>query len=375
MPRPRIEVEITPGVQRRGAPTATGPAFMATAAGNGPTDPVELTSKAEAEALFGAIPFAQWVGDALTEGAPKVTAVRAAGALAELTTGEWDAALSLINRNYGPGQVLIPGVATPAAHSALLAHAASTGRTVLLDGDEDPTSAELLGLAATARTAAGAERAGLVASWVRAAGTGGVARTVPGSVVAAGLAGRNDAIAGHANNAPAWDQGRGAGTSRIALRGKAETGLTATFTDSEWDDLHDAGVSLIVPTPDGPQLQGWRSLSADNRFHQLSAGRLAMQVQAETSVLMAQFQGRNINTALYREIENALRGYLLRLYDLEALFGDTADDAYDVAVESVNTPQMAADRFVRSEIDMVTAQHGEVLSLGVTTYLPGERAA
>jgi hypothetical protein len=143
MPRPQVIVNVTAALPRRGAPSTTGTAFFATSTGTGPTAPARLTSLAAAEAAFGVGPFSTWIGDTLAEGTPEVVAVRATGALADLTEAEWAAGLGTFTALFGPGQVAIPGVATAAAHAALVGHAGATGRTALLDGDVTPTVAEL----------------------------------------------------------------------------------------------------------------------------------------------------------------------------------------------------------------------------------------
>ena len=78
MTRPKIVVNVVAALQRRGAPTDTGVAFVVFAGASGPTDaPVECKSKADATAASIPEGIATWIGDALTQGAPKVWALRA----------------------------------------------------------------------------------------------------------------------------------------------------------------------------------------------------------------------------------------------------------------------------------------------------------
>lgn len=367
MPLPQIVVKVTAALPRRGAPTATGTAFMATAAGTGPTNPIRLRSRAEAEAAFGAIPFSAWVGDVLAEGAPEVIAIRATGALAALTEAEWTAALDEFADTYGPGQVLIPGVSDAAAHAALAAHAATSGRTALLDGDETPTVAELAALADARSAADAAPRMGVIAPWVPYPTEAGGPRLVPGSVAAAGLAARGDARVGHANHAPAGEHSGGAGVLRGALRDEP----MVTFTAADLDTLYDANVNVIVPGLNGPTLMGWRSLSDDARFRQLNTGRLMMQLGVGVDALMRQFLFRQIDGAglLYAEVDGSLRGYLLDLYSRQALYGATADDAFDVAVAEVNTAATAAAGELRAAVEVKATQHTERIVIDVVVGL------
>lgn len=372
MPRPQVIVNVTAALPRRGAPSTTGTAFFVTSTGTGPTDPVRLTSLAAAETAFGVGPFATWIGDTLSEGTPEVVAIRATGALADLTTAEWTAALDEFIPIYGPGQVAIPGVATAAAHAALVGHAAATGRTVLLDGDVTPTVAELTTPTTAHAGDAGARSGAVFAPWVPYTAADGTNRDVPASVLAAALAARGDAVLGHTNHAPAGDQGRGAGLLR-----RANT-LTTTFTNADWDTLNDAGVNLFVNTPNGPTLYGWQSMSSDARFAQLNTGRLVMKLRSEIGGVVERFLFRQIDGQghLYAEIEGALRGYLMPLWQAGALYGADADDAFDVQVAEVNTAADAAAGRVNAAVEIRASQHTERIVIDVVTHLAdGEIAA
>ncbi|NHA02036.1 hypothetical protein G5V59_26975 [Nocardioides sp. W3-2-3] len=240
MARPQIVVNVAAALQRRGTPTDTGVAFLVYAGATGPSDPIQCYSKADA--LAAAVPETQatWVGDCLNQGAPSVWVLRAAAADASaVTEAEWTTALSKIGAGFGPGQVFIPGVSTAAAHAALLDHADLFTRCVLLDVAGDATATAIATTAAGLAAAPGSERATILAGWPTVTGPAGTTRDIPGSVVTAGLVARGDAAAGHANNAPAGSQGRGAGFVAGAVA------ISTAFTDAEHDTLHDAGVSVF----------------------------------------------------------------------------------------------------------------------------------
>jgi hypothetical protein len=364
MSRPQIIVNVTAALPRRGAPTATGTAFMAFAGAAGPTDPVVCRSAADATKATATGDIVNWVGDALTEGAPEVVIVRANAAdPAAVTEAEWTAALGKFTDGFGPGQVLIPGVSDPTAYAALVTHAAATGRTVLLDGAVDAAAADLVTAATGLAAGTGVERAGLIAPWVTVPGPVGTTRDVPGSVIAAGLVGRNDAIVGHANNAPAGDQGRNAGVSR---QGRD---VTVHYTNDELDDLNDAGVSVIRQQYGQPTLYGWVSVSDDERFHQLNAGRMSMQLGTGIYAACEQFLFRQIDGQgrLFAELEGTLRGYLLPLWNADALYGDTADDAFDVEVAGVNTPETITAGELHAAVAVALTPHTEKVVIDVVT--------
>lgn len=366
MPRPQIIVNVTAALPRRGAPTATGTAFFAYAGAAGSTDPVVCLSAADATASAAPADIVSWVGDALTQGAPEVVIVRAAAAdPAAVTQPEWEAALGMFDDTYGPGQVLIPGVTDAAAHAALLSHSAATGRTVLLDAAADATAADLSTAATGLAASAGAVRAGLIAPWVTVPGPANTTRDVPGAVIAAGLAARGDAAAGHANNAPAGDQGRGAGAVHNGID------VTVHYSNADLDSLNDAGVSVIRQVRGTPTLYGWRSVSSDDRFAQLNAGRMSMQLGTGIQAAAEQFLFRQIDGQgrLFAELDGALRGYLLPLWSANALYGATAADAFDVEVAAVNTPQTIAAGELHAAIEVALTPHTERVVIDVVTAI------
>jgi len=363
MPRPQIVVNVAAALARRGAPTATGTAFLLYAAATGAITPTRCRTSADATTSGAPATIAAWVGYCLAAGAPEVILLRAEAAnVAAVTQPEWQAGLVKFSDEYGAGQVLIPGVNTAAAYAALLAHSAATGRCVLLDGASNVTasaaSTAALGLAASQ----GAARAGFIAPWVTMPGPAGTTIDTPGSVLAAGRAAAGDAAAGHANNAPAGDQGRGAGE----IAGNTPTML---YTNAELDTLHDAGVSVIRPIRGVPTLYGWRSVSSDSRFRQLNVGRFMMQLGTGIFAAADRYLFRQIDAQglLFAELEGALRGYLAPLYSAGALFGDTADDAFDVDVQAVNTPTTIAAGELHAAVAVKLTPHTEKVVIDVVT--------
>lgn len=365
MSRPQIIVNVAAALSRRGAPTDTGPAFMAFIGATGPAAPVQCLSRADAITAAAPTAIADYVADALDIGAPSVWIVKAAGADADAALeAAWTAALSLFTGELGPGQVLIPGVATAAAHSALLAHAAATKRCALLDGASNAAGGATATAATALVAASGSTSTGWVGPWVTVPAGGGTTRTVPGSVIAAGLAARGDAFHGHANNAPAGDQGRGAG---VIERG---TAVTMTYTAAELDSLHEAGVSVIRMVNGSPTLMGWRSLADPaGSFRQLNVGRMVMQLGVGINASVGKFLFQQIDGRGHRfaELEGALRGYLQPLWLADALYGDEADDAFDVDVSGVNTPTTVAAGELHAAVAVNLTPHTEKVVIDVVT--------
>lgn len=370
MPRPSVIVTVSAALPRRGDPTATGTAMLAFVGASGPTTPIRCTSP-DAAKVYGttaaATAIVDLIADTLAQGAPEVIAVRVAPAGAQPTEAEWSAALDLIGDTFpASGQVAIPGVTTAEAHQALAAHALShPSRTVFLDAEPDADAAELIALATSYADDAAAARIAVVAPSVSVPGRAGTTRVMPGSAIGCALAARGDARAGHANNAPAGDQGFSVG----AIRGGRS--VTATFTDTERDDLHDAGVSIIRLAGAVPTLWGWRSVSTDERFTQLNAGRFAGQLGGGIAVVAAAFLFRQIDGRglLFSELDGALRGYLLPLWAASALYGAEPDDAFDVVVDAVNTPATIAAGELHAAVEVALTPHAERVVIDVVTHI------
>lgn len=366
MSRPQITVTVSPAIARRGLPTETGTAFVVYAGATGPTAPTRCRNGSDATAANVPDAVALHVADALRFGAPEVIVLRATAVdAAAVTEAEWKTALAKLTSEFGSGQVLIPGVTTAAAYAALLDHADETGRCVLLDAAANAGATALVATATGLRAALGATSAGMFAGWPTVPAAGGTTRNVPPSVAVAGLVARGDAINGHANHAPAGDQGREAGVVTIG------TTVSTVYTDAEVDALYDAGVNVFRMVLDRPTLVGWRALTTDANFRQLNWGRMTMQLRTGIAALGYPFHFKQIDGKgrLFSALEGALRGYLTDLWARDALYGLDADDAFDVDVAGVNTPQTAAAGELHSASQVSFSPHTENVLLNITTSI------
>lgn len=369
MTRPQIVVSVAAALQRRGIPTDTGTAFMVYAGATGSTDVVSCETAAQIEASAAPDAVKGYVRTALNQGAPLVHLLRAVAVdAAAVTEAEWKTALGKLDRALGPGQVMIPGVSTSAAHAALLDHSSKTGRVGLLDTAVNAAAATVVSTATALAAAAGANRSTLLVGWSTLPAPANTTVDVPPSVITAGLIGRGDAATGHANNAAAGDQSRGAGFVLGA------TGVKPAVTDAEHDSLHDKGVSVFRVHAGQPQLYGFVSLSTDPNYRQLNHGRITMQLTSDLSSKAEQFLFRQIDGRglLYSELEGMLRGYLTTLWAAGALFGETEDDAFDVDVTTVNTPATAAAGELNADVEVRLSSHAEKVRIRVTTNTAAE---
>ncbi len=368
MARPQVTVNISGALPVASASTDTGRLFFVYAGTGGPSTPTVISSVSAATDLDVPDAIAAWIGDAIVQGATEVVALHAAAVDADaVTQAEWATALALLTPSFGPGQVTIPGVASTAAHQALLAHvAANAQRVALLDVAQDATVSSAAAAAAAIAASSGASRAAIVGPWIVFPGAGNSPRETPASVVAAGLAARGDTAQGHANQAPIFDQGRGAGTVADALD------VETLFTDAEVDTLYDAGVNVFRRTGSIVVLTGWRSLTPTGVWRQFNVGRLAMDISATMSALMLQFLGRPIDGQghLFSEIEGIITAELQQTWDAQGLYGATAEEAFNVVCDFTNnTPETIAAGQVLASVAITASTSAEQIVINVVTSL------
>jgi hypothetical protein len=250
---------------------------------------------------------------------------------ANVTDSEWQAALDAITADWGTGQVAAPGRTTTSGHEQLIAHAEKTRRTALLDGDE---AASVSSLANTpdslAASNSGTSRAIFCSGWVRIPDDGDVRRDAAPSSFVAGLIARNDA-ADHPGDAPIHEDGQA--SHAIAATNPRSPEERDTLAEGRCVDLIDDRLGL--------RLDGFYSVLGAP-WHHASASRVAMAIEADAHVAGEQFIGEPINNETISRFEAVLSNIAKRYYDVGALFGASARDAFDVDT-SMNTDQTAAN--------------------------------
>jgi len=301
-----------------------------------PQSELEAMTRAELDAL------ATELGLDPTSYATKADVVTA---LAGVTPLALDAgisgALGALTKDYGPGQVFVADAALAADvanQSALLAHAAATNRVALLtcaDGNYGAVSAAGVALQADANARYGALFA---PSAIVPGVVAGTTRTVPYSAVEAGIIARNDVA--YSQNQPA------AGDLGQALFAQD---LTFRYTDLEYQNLNEAGVSMARVVYGGVRTYGYRTCvdpDANPEWLMFGWARLNMAITAEAEAIgehyvFSQIDGRGHTLA---EFGGDLSAMLANYYEEDSLYGTTPQEAYDVDVgSSVNTPATIAN--------------------------------
>lgn len=244
---------------------------------------------------------------------------------ASIDDDQWADALDRFDATYGPGQVAAPGRDTTVGRSQLVDHAETYGRVAFLDGSPDASVAELTATVTEHRS----RNAAMFAPPLRTT-IDGRTRTIPASMVAAGLAARLDRDAPTGHLAPEQ--------ARSVLDSVSD--VTVTFDDDDHADLNGAGVNVFRATRQaGVLLRGWRSTSLDDAWVQLSQVRYIAGLAARLSTIADRFVFRTLTPATIADFGGQLAAELKSDFDAGALFGDTSEEAYTVDVsDEVNPP-------------------------------------
>jgi hypothetical protein len=322
-----------------------------------------------------------WVSDWVTVSLPSSPsalnpAVVAASALssgADDAAGVNDslrqAALNFFTPDLGPGQVSIPGNLTPANRTALKTHATANNRFALLDSTDTPTKATLV-TEGQGLQADGNEPSALVGPWVLIPPLDpNSKRIAPPSGLVAGLIARNDVINGTAS-APAGANG----VARYAL------GVTQpAFSDSDRQDLNDAGLDLIRSTNNGVQLYGDRTLGLKTGpWTLMSVQRTRMALVADFNEVAEKYvfstldgKGHTIS-----QFGGELRAVCETYRTAGALYGATPDDAYTVDVSSaVNTPTTIANNELHAVVSVRISGVAELVVIEIVKVATNQNVA
>ena len=276
-----------------------------------------------------------------------------------------ETALSLLHAGLGPGQVAMPGITVAQSHLDLIEHGKAFNRAPLLDGPNTTVKATLLAATTALRAVDGAESAAMFAPFVQIPGSAvGVTRTLPPSALLIGMIATTDRVAG-VSQATAGDFG---------LIPDAK-GLTASFSDSDAEELNNASVNLIRSIDGDIQVYGWRSLvdkTAEPNWWPWTTGRLAMFIRANAKAAGRRLVFRRIDGFghLLAEFEGKLDGFMKRLWLAGELYSDPEDQRPETAYRintgsALNTPGDLASGFLEAEIQFRPPGMAEWVTIGV----------
>lgn len=332
--------------------TSTFTVTLSDAAGNTLAQSPALTTLAAAVTWAASTGYVTAVSSGSTLPATAAATAMSGGSdnRASATITDWQAALAAFGSTLGPGQVLAPGQAETSLagiSSALGLHAQNNNRVAIRNMPDNIS-------AAAAVTDIGSFGASAIASYVGAwAGnrnlpgiTPGISRSVSPDAVIAGLCARADAQTGNPNTAAA-------GVNFPLAYATAPTSLVSgapsdTYSLADLQTLNAAGINTFQTVDGLPCNYGFVSTepsTTDGIYWQFSHSRLRMFIVAQAQLIgqpyvFGQIDGQG---SLANQFGGALHAMMQTLWAAGALYGQTAQDAFNVDVGSdVNTPATIA---------------------------------
>jgi hypothetical protein len=290
---------------------------------------------------------------------------------ANITQAEWDEALARLNPDLGPGQVFAPGRTTTAMHLSLTAHAARSARRrhAILDLPDSPTPSVVI---AAARAADNIDGRWASAYWPPAVAPGLTpfsTRIVPWSAVQAGMAARADAKGNP--NVPVAGEHEQNGVARWATD---VTQNVRALTEADRQALDDAGVNVVMTFfgGGGPTTYGNRTLrlkAVDPLWAQASGSRCMMAIAAMGDAVLkryvhTQVDGKGVRTG---GLAGEFIGFLGELYELGALYGLNARDAFSVNTgPAVNPPAQVEGGLLKAAVSARVSPGADHVTLELT---------
>jgi hypothetical protein len=325
----------------------------------------ELTFATNEEAVSWASTSPYFRFSDLGGGLPKAATLELSGGTDDRESAEdanLETALALFTDDYGTGKVVLPGHTSTSAQAIALAHAEAHGRTTRLDGVDGP-KAEALSQAAAGRALSTARYGGLFWPWAVVKGIApGTTRTVQYSAIDTALAARNAAAGLAPNDAAAGDLG----IAPDFVLGLSQPALT----DDEREEMNDAGVNVAREMLGSVRTYGYRTLVnplIDDTWLDLGNADLYAFIKAKCNAIGERFVLKKIDGRgkLAGKFASAITGEVLGpLYEVDALFGETAPEAYEVDVgPSVNTPESIAAKRLRAVVRARMAEMAEMVEI------------
>jgi hypothetical protein len=273
-----------------------------------------------------------------------------------LADSDYVAALARITKDWGPGQVAVPGNLSSTAQLAALAHAHTMNRFAILDAP-NATTASTITAAAAGLSGADAPYGAMYAGWHFVSGVAaGNTRVVPPSCIVPGIIARND-------------KSVGTGQAPAGIYGESLTsqGLVNQFTlQSDLDALSDGNVVAFREMLGG--VRAYDDVTLANRSTQAAMSQIgqvrtvmsavARSAAAGENYVLRKVDGRN---DLLSSFQAALAAALQPLFDNEDVYGQTFAEAVNINVGAgINPADRLAAGYLRAAIGLrvsPTAEH------------------
>jgi len=369
MTRPGVEIVTIDNPTPAQVPTDTSVLFVCGATGIQPSPlaPVKVRSMSDYTAALGqrTAPTAATY-DALDSffgeggGIAYVSPMKSSN----LQVADYQAALALLDKGLGPGQVITPDAAANLAtvQSAVLAHCAAANRVALFSSAAAADKTALLAAAAALASDINASYGAFFGPTCEVPGlTAGTTRQIGWAALEAGIIARND-LTLNQDVAAAGDNGQSAFALSIDPVG------TAALTDQDYQDLNAGGVCMARNRYGTLETYGYRSLSTDPDWVQFGWARLRMAIAADAEAIgeayvFSQIDGRGKTISRFAgDLGAMLAGY----YQQGALYGDTAEDAFRVRVAPpINTDATIANGELHAQLLVRMSPFSELVRIEI----------
>jgi hypothetical protein len=146
-------------------------------------------------------------------------------------------------------------------------------------------------------------------------------------------------------------------------------GFTNTFTFTQMNTLAENGINPFAERQTKPVLYDWVSAlpkTTDKIFYQFSASRERMHLQWAGEEIAESFLFQTIDgrKQLISGFQGALAGMCKRQWELNALFGNTASEAFAVNVASpINTPTTISEGQLNAELRVRLSPYAESIAV------------
>ncbi|EHN09422.1 hypothetical protein PAI11_37560 [Patulibacter medicamentivorans] len=286
--------------------------------------------------------------------APGLPAVTAAANLAggtddraNIGPADYGVALAKLDRRWGPGHILAPGVSDPDVHGLLLEHGEINNRNPHLDLTPTVTEGDALAhaLAVQADHPATIKRAGLWASWSYVTPVAGEPeRLLPRSAVQSGIASRVEQV----NGIGAAPFGHELGTSAIESRLFREWS-TGYNPPGEAQRLYAGQVNVALDDGVTIAAEGYRTLDPDPVYEDLHVADTRMRLAWQAETRARTFIGKPVTRQTLGSLHGSLIG-LCEEFRAAGAFNDIGDVGYRVIVDELNTTTTMAARELHGRI-------------------------
>lgn len=272
----------------------------------------------------------------------------------DVDSSDVEAALKLFTYGQGFAQVCYPGALDADVHGAILEHCVTNRRPALLDLDDTDVPTVAADAAAIHSLDGARYAAALAPRLVYPGPAPGTTVLMPYSAVQAGIIAAADRTSGNPNESAAGTLGQSVSAS----------GYTLEFPDDVREQLNDLGVTLPLLTTDG-RVRTYGSRTADvedPNWRWFPNSRVILAISHECDQVSQEFVHRQIDAQrrLFTRLEVALGGVCTKWFNLGALYGDTAEEAFSVdAGPGVNTVDTIEAGEIHAVIRVHTAPPGE----------------